>query len=178
VTVALRAQQIIAYESGVANTVDPLAGSFFVEKLTDELEAEAEALIKQIDDRGGVVAAIEQGFIQKQIEQSAYRFGQSIDNGQRVIVGVNKFTSGGDPDVDLFEVPESTTKRQIDKLKSVRQKRDAKKVEAALAAVAKSAASDENLMPPIIEAVREYATVGEICRALAGVFGEYAESHS
>ncbi|RIK80210.1 MAG: methylmalonyl-CoA mutase [Planctomycetota bacterium] len=178
VTVALRTQQIIAYESGVTNTVDPLAGSFFVEKLTDELEAEAEALIKQIDERGGVVAAIEQGFIQKQIEQSAYRFGQSIDSGDRVIVGVNRFTSGDEPDIDLFEVPESTTQRQVEKLQRVRQSRDSKKVEAALANITQAAASDANLMPPIIDAVREYATVGEICRALAVVFGEYAESHS
>jgi methylmalonyl-CoA mutase, N-terminal domain len=178
VTVALRTQQIIAYESGVANTIDPLAGSFFVEKLTDELEAEAEALIKQIDDRGGVVAAIEQGFIQKQIEQSAYRFGQSIDNAERIIVGVNKFTSGEEPDIDLFEVPETTTQRQIEKLRSVRKSRDAERVERALDAVAAAAASEANLMPPIIDAVRQYATVGEICRALASVFGEYAESHS
>ncbi|MCC6494323.1 MAG: methylmalonyl-CoA mutase family protein [Pirellulales bacterium] len=178
VTVALRTQQIIAHESGVANTVDPLAGSFFVEKLTDELEAEAEALIQEIDNRGGVVAAIEQGFIQRQIEQSAYRFGQSIDDGDRVIVGVNKFASGEQPDIDLFEVPESTTQRQIEELQRVRQSRNAGQVEAALAAVTAAARGDANLMPPIIDAVREYATVGEICTALTGVFGEYAESHS
>ena len=104
VTVALRTQQILAHESGVTNTIDPLAGSFFVEKLTDELEAEAEELIREIDDHGGMVAAIEQGFVQKRIEQSAYRFGQSIDRGERVIVGVNKFVSHEEPQMDLFEV--------------------------------------------------------------------------
>jgi methylmalonyl-CoA mutase N-terminal domain/subunit len=178
VTVALRTQQIIAYESGVTNTIDPLAGSFYVEKLTDQLEAEAEALIKQVDDRGGMVAAIEQGFVQKQIEQSAYHFGQSIDSGDRVIVGVNKFTSKEEPHFDLFEVPESTTQRQITKLREVRASRDNAAVDAALKAVKAAAAGDANLMPPIIDAVRAYATVGEICRALAGVFGEYVESHS
>jgi methylmalonyl-CoA mutase N-terminal domain/subunit len=178
VTVALRTQQIIAYESGVANTIDPLAGSFYVEKLTDELEAEAEALIKQIDGRGGMVAAIEQGFVQKQIEQSAYRFGQSIDSGERVIVGVNKFTAQEQPHFDLFEVPESTTQRQITKVREVRASRDAAAVESALKAVKAAAASEANLMPPIIGAVRAYGTVGEICRALSGVFGEYVESHS
>ncbi|MBL9162335.1 MAG: methylmalonyl-CoA mutase family protein [Planctomycetaceae bacterium] len=176
VTVALRTQQLIAYESGVTNTVDPLAGSFYVEKLTDELEVEAEGIIKLIDDRGGMVAAIEQGFVQKQIEESAYRYGQSIDNGERVIVGVNKFTSDEPPTIDLFEVPESTTQRQLDKLRGVRASRDAARVDAALAAVKQAAAGSENLMPPILAAVRAYATVGEICSTLAGVFGEFSES--
>ena len=176
VTVALRTQQIIAYESGVTNTVDPLAGSFYVEKLTDELEAEATAIIKLIDDRGGMVAAIEQGIVQKQIEESAYRFGQSIDSGERVIVGVNKFTSDEPPAINLFEVPESTTQRQLEKLRDVRASREVPRVEAALAAVKSAAAGTDNLMPPILEAVRAYATVGEICSTLASVFGEYSES--
>jgi methylmalonyl-CoA mutase, N-terminal domain len=178
VTVALRTQQIIAYESGVANTIDPLAGSFFVEKLTDELEAEAEAIIREIDERGGMVAAIEQGHVQRQIEQSAYRFGQSIDSGERVIVGVNKFASGEQPQMDLFEVPESTTQRQISRLRAVREGRDARKVRQALTAISEAATGETNLMPPIINAVREYATVGEICHALSRVFGEYTESTS
>ncbi len=109
VTVALRTQQMLAHESGVVNSIDPLAGSFFVEKLTDELEAEAEEIIRAIDERGGMVAAIEQGYVQKRIEQSAYRYGQSVDRGDRVIVGVNKFVSHEQPQVELFEVPESTT---------------------------------------------------------------------
>jgi methylmalonyl-CoA mutase, N-terminal domain len=176
VTVALRTQQIIAYESGVTNTIDPLAGGYYVEKLTDDLEAEAEAIIKKIDDLGGMVAAIEKGFVQKQIEESAYRFGRSIDDGQRVIVGVNKFTSKTEPHVDLFEVPEATQKRQIDKLQATKARRDSIKLKAALTAVTSAAKGTENLMPPILEAVRQYATVGEICKALEGVFGQYTES--
>jgi methylmalonyl-CoA mutase N-terminal domain/subunit len=174
VTIALRTQQIIAHESGVTNTIDPLAGSFFVEKLTDELEQQARRLIQAIDDRGGMIAAIEQGFVQKQIEEAAYRFGQSIDSGERTVVGVNKFAVGEPPQIDLFEVPESTTERQIEKLREVRAARDAGRVSAALEGVAQAAAGDANLMPPIIDAVRAYATVGEICRTLAKVFGEYA----
>ncbi len=176
VTVALRTQQIVAYESGVTNTIDPLAGSFFVEQLTDRLESEAKQYIEKIDAMGGMVAAIERGFVQKQIEESAYRFGQSIDSGERVIVGVNKFTSKKEPDIDLFEVPEATQKRQVDKLKSVKANRDANKVRAALSAVTEAARGDGNLMPPILDAVRAYCTVGEICRALEGVFGQYTES--
>ncbi len=176
VTVALRTQQILAYESGVTNTIDPLAGSFYVEKLTDELEAEAETLIREIDNRGGMVAAIEQGFVQGQIEESAYRYGQSIETGERVIVGINKFTSAEQPNVDLFKVPEETTARQIDKLREVRRTRDAVAVSAALRAVAEAAACTDNLMPSILHAVKCYATVGEICTSLAGVFGEYTES--
>ncbi len=177
VTVALRTQQIIAHESGVANTIDPLAGSFYVEKLTDDLEAQAQAIIQRIDDMGGMVAAIEKGYVQKQIEESAYRYGQSIDRGDRVIVGVNKFTTEGAPDVDLFEVPEESQQRQINKLKNVRATRDQAKVDAALNAVVEAAKGSANLMPPIIEAVSAYATVGEVCKALEGVFGLYTESY-
>lgn len=176
VTIALRTQQIIAHESGAANTIDPLAGSFYVEKLTDELEAEAEALIKKIDDMGGMVAAIEQGFVQKQIEESSYRYGQSIETGDRVIVGVNKFQSKDDGKVDLFEVPDATQQRQINKVKDTKAKRDAAKVEAALKNVVDTAKGTGNLMPPILEAVKAYATLGEISKALASVFGEYTES--
>ncbi len=176
VTVALRTQQIIAHESGVTSTIDPLAGSFFVERLTDELEAEAEALIKQIDAKGGMVSAIEQGYVQKQIEESANRFGQSIETGDRVIVGVNKFQTKDDAKCDLFEVPDATQQRQIDKVKNVKASRDADKVHAALEKVAETARGTGNLMPPILEAVKAYATVGEICSVLAGVFGEYSES--
>ena len=178
VTVALRTQQILAYESGVANTIDPLAGSFFVERLTDELEAEAEAIIREVDRHGGMVAAIEAGYVQKEIEQSAYRFGQSIESGERVIVGVNKFASSEPLEMDLFEVPQSTANRQIARLQEVRALRDAARVAAALERVLQTARGSDNLMPPILEAVRAYATVGEICTALASVFGEYAESYA
>ena len=177
VKVALRTQQILAYESGVANTIDPLAGSYFVEKLTDDLQAEAEQLILEIDNRGGMVAAIEQGFVQKQIEQSAYNFGQSIDRNERTIVGVNKFVSNEPPKMDLFEVPESTTQRQLANLQEVREKRNRGKVVETLETIRRAAAGHENLMPPILDAVRAYATVGEICTALGTVFGDYTESY-
>jgi methylmalonyl-CoA mutase N-terminal domain/subunit len=176
VTVALRTQQVLAHESGVINTVDPLAGSFFVEKLTDELEAEAEELIREIDVHGGMVAAIEQGFVQRRIEQSAYRYGQSIDRGERVIVGVNKFVSHEEPQMDLFEVADSTTQKQLANLKQVRAQRDEAIVNEALAVVKRTAQGHDNLMPAILAAVRAYATVGEICTTLADVFGEYTES--
>jgi methylmalonyl-CoA mutase N-terminal domain/subunit len=176
VTVALRTQQILAHESGAINTIDPLAGSFFVEKLTDELEADAEQLIREVDALGGMVAAVEQGYVQKRIEQSAYRFGQSIDRGERVIVGVNKFVSHDEPPMKLFEVADSTADRQVAHLKQVRTQRDAARVADALAVVQQTARGDGNLMPAILAAVREYATVGEICATLAGVFGEYTES--
>jgi methylmalonyl-CoA mutase N-terminal domain/subunit len=140
------------------------------------LEARSEKLIRDIDERGGMVAAIEQGFVQSHIEESAYKFGQSIETGDRVIVGVNKFASQEQPQVDLFQVPEEATARQIEKLRGTRRSRDGAKVTAALRAVAAAAEGTENLMPPILEAVKGYATVGEICTALAGVFGEYTES--
>jgi methylmalonyl-CoA mutase N-terminal domain/subunit len=176
VTVALRTQQILAHESGVASTVDPLAGSFFVERLTDELEAEAEAIIAEIDRRGGMVAAVETGYVQREIEQSAYRYGQSIESGDRVIVGVNKFASHDAAHIDLFHTSESTAQRQVDKLRDVRAARDADRVARTLAEVARVAACSDNLMPPILEAVRAYATIGEICTALASVFGEHTET--
>jgi methylmalonyl-CoA mutase N-terminal domain/subunit len=176
VTVALRTQQILAHESGVANTIDPLAGSYFVESLTDDLENEAIQLISEIDNRGGMVAAIEQGYVQKQIEQSAYRFGQSIDNGERVVVGVNKFVANEAPQMDLFEVPETTTRRQLESLRLVREQRDRGRVVSSLENIRHAAQGSDNLMPLILEAVRAYATVGEICTALGSVFGDYTES--
>lgn len=175
VTVALRTQQIIAYESGVTSTIDPLAGSFYVERLTDELESEAEALIRKIDDLGGMVAAIEQGFVQKQIEESSYRFGQTIESGDRVIVGVNKFQSSEQTHMQLFEVPEVSQQRQIEKVRQIRSTRDRARVETALEEVRQAAQGTENLMPPILNAVKAYATLGEISQTLVSVFGEYNE---
>jgi methylmalonyl-CoA mutase N-terminal domain/subunit len=125
-----------------------------------------------------MVSAIEQGFVQKQIEQSAYRFGQSIDSGDRIIVGINKFASHEQPQMDLFEVPEVTTKRQVSKLRDVRASRDNALVETTLNEIKQTAAGQGNLMPPIIDAVRAYATVGEICRTLSAAFGEYLDMHN
>ena len=176
VRTALRTQQVVAYESGVANTIDPLAGSYYVEKLTDELEAEAAAIIEKIDGMGGMVNAIEQGYVQRSIEQSAYEYGQSIEKGERIIVGVNKFQMQEDTSAEIFVVPEETTRRQVDKLKATRANRDNAKVKAALSAVEQAAKGSDNLMPFILDAVRAYASIGEVCRALEGVFGQYTES--
>jgi methylmalonyl-CoA mutase N-terminal domain/subunit len=177
--VALRTQQILAHESGAANTIDPLGGSFFLEHLTDRIEKEAAGYIDRIDAMGGVVAAIESGFVQRQIEQAAYEYGQSVENRSRVIVGVNEFTSGTEPEMEIFEVPEEVRTRQIAKLNKVRQRRDAAEVKRALDTLRQAAAQPKaGLMPPILDAVRAYASVGEICGVLREVFGEYQESFS
>jgi methylmalonyl-CoA mutase N-terminal domain/subunit len=176
VRIALRTQQIIAHESGVANTVDPLGGSYMVEKLTDELEAEAAAYIRTIDDLGGVVRAIEQGYLQREIEASAYRYGQSVESGERVIVGVNRFASDKEPPLDLLRIDEAVAMRQVDTLHAVRAQRDEARVRRTLDAIAGAARGSDNLMPHILEAVRSYATIGEICNTLRAVFGEYQET--
>jgi methylmalonyl-CoA mutase, N-terminal domain len=176
VTVALRTQQIIAFESGVTNTIDPLAGSFYVEKLTDELEAEAMDYINKIDEMGGVVSAIEQGWVQREIERSAYEYGQSIEKGERFIVGVNKFQTDKDLPMDLLKINEEIGQNQVARLKKLKAERDNERVDRALQAIEAGARGDANLMPLILEAVRAYASVGEICNTLRGVFGEYQES--
>jgi methylmalonyl-CoA mutase, N-terminal domain len=177
VTTALRTQQVIAYEAGVAGTIDPLAGSYLVERLTDEIEAEAEALIAEIDAMGGMVAAIERGWVQRRIEGSAYEFGQQIERGERVIVGVNRFGAGEDPAMDLLRIDESVADAQKTKLARVKAERDNARVAACLDAVRDAARGDASLLPPILDAVRAYASVGEISNALRDVFGEYQESY-
>ncbi|MBI1335849.1 MAG: methylmalonyl-CoA mutase [Phycisphaera sp.] len=176
VRVALRTQQVIAYESGVANTIDPLGGSYAIEKLTDQIEEQAMQYIKKIDEMGGMVHAIETGYVQRQIEESAYRYGQSVEKGERTVVGVNKFQTDEAPNCEIFTVPPETTKKQVDGLKAVRDKRDPRKVEQALAAVKKAAQGTDNLMPVILEAVKAYASIGEVCKTLQEVYGEYTES--
>jgi methylmalonyl-CoA mutase N-terminal domain/subunit len=178
VRLALRTQQILAHETGVTNTVDPLGGSYFVEHLTDRLEAEAQHYINAIDELGGMVSAIEQGYVRDQIEQSAYEQGRAIENGERIIVGVNSFQEHGgyDHDVSIFRVPEDTKRKQIEQLTRVKAGRDAGQVRQALAAVEEAARGTANLMPCILGAVRAYASVGEICTALQNVFGEFTES--
>jgi methylmalonyl-CoA mutase, N-terminal domain len=179
VRIALRTQQIIAHESGVTNTIDPLGGCFFVEKLTDQIEAEAEAYIQEIDRMGGVVRAIESGYVQRQIEQAAYDYGRSVEEKRRIIVGVNEFSSEQEPDVDIFEVPEEVRTRQIEKLSQVRQGRDGAAVGAALQHLRETARDPKaNLMPPILQAVHAYASIGEICGVMRETFGEYQESYS
>jgi len=176
VCVALRTQQIMAHESGVANTIDPLGGSYFVEQLTDQLEAEAERYIRTIDDMGGMVTAIEQGWVQRQIEESAYRYGRSVEDKERIVVGVNEYQMGKEAEIETFSVPEETARKQIENLARTKAGRDRKKVAQALAAIEAAARGDDNLMPPIIDAVRVCASTGEICHSLQQVFGEYKEN--
>ncbi len=177
VRVALRTQQIVAYESGVANTVDPLAGSYYIEQLTDKIEEEAWDYINRIEKMGGMVHAIEAGYVQKEIQDSAYRYQKAVESGSRVVVGVNKFTLEEQEPSGLLKVDPALQAVQVEKLREVRQNRDSKKTAAALDALG-SAAKDTgiNLMPFIMDAVRTYATLGEICNVLRKEFGEYRES--
>lgn len=175
VRTALRTQQIIAHESGVAETVDPLAGSYYVEELTNKIEREASALIAKIEDSGGVVRCIEEGFIQRQIENSAYEYQQEIERGDRIIVGVNKFEIEEETKPPLLRVDPKVEDEQVARLREVRAGRNASRVEKCLTDLKTAAAGEDNLMPPIIAAVKEYATLGEICDVLRKIFGEYRE---
>jgi methylmalonyl-CoA mutase N-terminal domain/subunit len=170
---ALRTQQIIANESGVTDTVDPLAGSFFVENLTSQLEAEALKLIEKIDAMGGSVAAIEQGFIQNEIARSAYEYQKKIENNEKIIVGVNKFVAKEEAQNDLFKIDDSVQKFQIAKLQKVKSERDNEKVNQLLTKLESVARSSDNLMPTVIECVEAYASLGEIADVLRKVYGEY-----
>ena len=176
VQVALRTQQIIAYESGVADTIDPLAGSYFVESLTDEIEKRAEDYIQKIDAMGGSLRAIEQGYIQQEIQESAYKYQQAVEQQRQTVVGVNKFTVEEELKPDLLRVDESIQQTQSNKLAALRARRDNAAVESALNALAIAAQSTENLMPRILTAVEAYATTGEINNTLRRVWGEYHPS--
>jgi methylmalonyl-CoA mutase N-terminal domain/subunit len=172
--IALRTQQILAYESGAADTVDPLAGSYFVEQLTDEIEAAAYDLISKIDAMGGSVAAIEQGFIQKEIAASAYKYQNDIQRCEKIIVGVNKFEVEEKPLQDIFTVDDSIREKQIEKIKQLKADRDNAKVKTILTQLEQTAKADANVMPVILNAAENYATLGEIADVMRGVFGEYS----
>ena len=177
VMVALRTQQIVAYESGLADVVDPLAGSYYVEAMTNRIEKEAWEYIKKIDDLGGAVAAIEKGYIQKEIQDSAYKWQMDVESGARVIVGVNKFQVEEEALKNLLKVDASVGEKQKAKVEAMKAKRDNAAVQAALAELKKACADEhENLMPHILAAVKTYATLGEICGVMREVFGEY-EAH-
>ncbi len=177
VRIALRTQQIVAYESGVTNTVDPLAGSYYVEQLTDRIEDEVWKYLKKIESLGGMVAAIEKGYIQKEIQDSAYRYQKEVEEGERVVVGVNKFTIENEPPKEILRVDPQLRKIQSERLQKLRQERDNKKVEETLQALRMGARDEQvNLMPLILDAARAYATLGEICNVLREEFGEYQES--
>jgi methylmalonyl-CoA mutase N-terminal domain/subunit len=176
VTVALRTQQVIAYETGVTADPDPLGGSYFLEKLTLDVEEAANKYIRQIDEMGGMIPAIERGFPQTEIANASYEFQHSVELGESVIVGVNKFTEKDEKPIELLQIDETAERRQVEKLRTVKSKRSAGDVEKALANIKKAAEGTGNTMPLILDAVRAYATVGEIAAALGEVFGSYTET--
>jgi len=176
VRIALRTQQIIAYESGITETVDPMAGSYYLEKMTKDMEKAAMDYIIQIDKLGGAPKAIEKGFIQREIQNSAYQYQKDIEDKKRIIVGVNQFRSEEEPMKDLLKVNPEIEKRQVRKLDEVKKKRKEKEVQEKLKLLREIASSEQNIMPPILDCVRSYATLGEICDQLRAVFGEYKES--
>lgn len=176
VMIALRTQQIVAHESGIADTADPLAGSYFVEALTDKIYENAKKYITRIDDLGGMVEAIEKGFVQQEIQDSAYAYQLEVEKGEQVVVGVNKFQIKEDPPSNLLKVDPSIQVSQIAKIQNVKASRDNDFVKVKLAEIKKAAQTTENLMPKILEAVKAYATLGEITGTMQEVFGEHKES--
>jgi methylmalonyl-CoA mutase, N-terminal domain len=175
-TLALRTQQIIAHETGVADVVDPLAGAYFLEKLTSDLEEEALAYFDTIDRMGGMIPAIENGYPQREIAESAYKFQQAVEQRDKVIVGVNEFVTDDDEPIGTLYIDETTAERQLARLNRLRQTRDSGRLRAALEALEQGARGSPNTMPLLVEAVRAYATVGEMCDALRRVWGEYEET--
>ena len=177
--IALRTQQILANEAGLTDTADPLAGSYYVESLTDAVEEEAWGYIKQIDEIGGSVKAIEQRYMQREIEDAAYRYQREVEKGERVIVGVNRYESGEadeDPEMELHSVDETIRDRQIERLEELKGSRDNAAVEAALADLKRAAEGSGNLLYPMKEALANLATLGEVSDTLRGVYGEYRPS--
>jgi methylmalonyl-CoA mutase N-terminal domain/subunit len=175
VTIALRTQQILAYETGVANTPDPLGGSYFLEKMTLEIESAANEYIDRIDKLGGMIPAIEAGFPQSEIAAASYRYQREVEQGERTIVGANRFQSEDQP-IELLQIDQAAQRHQEEKVAALRKRRNHTAVQRALDALSRAAEGTENTMPYIIDAVRRYATLGEICNALRGVFGTYAET--
>jgi len=175
VTLALRTQQLIAHESGVDRVVDPLGGSYYVEYLTDEMEKRALDYIRRIDEMGGIIRAVEEGFPQKEIGESAYRFQREIEDGERLIVGVNAFQSDRHEPIEILKIDERVAEEQVARLEKVKSERNAAAVSAALARVEAACRGTENLMPPVLEAVKSYATLGEISDVFRKVWGQYRE---
>jgi methylmalonyl-CoA mutase N-terminal domain/subunit len=175
--IALRTQQVIGFETGVAEVADPLGGSYYVESLTDELEALAVAYIEKIDGMGGAVAAIEQGFFQDEIHEAAFRIQRAIEAGDRVVVGVNRFQVHEEHEHELQRIGEDEVARQVERVRVLRARRDQPAVDAALAAVRDAATGDANLLPPMKDALRACATLGEVSDVLREVFGEYRPTY-
>jgi methylmalonyl-CoA mutase N-terminal domain/subunit len=173
---ALRTQQVIAHETGVVHAADPLGGSWLVESLTATLEREAYDYFERIDRLGGVVAALNENFFQREIAEASYRFQQEVEDGRRLIVGVNAHTSDDDDQVEILRISPEVERRQRDRLNAVRGRRDAAAVQAGLERLSADAASDRNVMPALVECARAYASEGEICDALRAVWGVYRET--
>jgi methylmalonyl-CoA mutase N-terminal domain/subunit len=173
VEIALRTQQVIAHESGLTNTIDPLAGSYFVESLTNKMEAEVESYIDKVDQLGGVIPAIEKGFFQQEIANAAYQYQKEVEEKQRIVVGVNQFSKEEKIVIPLLQIGEEIAERQKKRLDRVKAERDSKKFDLALSRVRDAAKGEDNLMIPILEAVKAYASIGEICDVLREVFGEW-----
>jgi methylmalonyl-CoA mutase N-terminal domain/subunit len=175
VTLALRTQQVLAYESGVANTPDPLGGSYFLERMTADIEAAANDLIRRIDEMGGMIASIEAGFPQSEIAAASYRYQREVESGERVVVGVNRFQADDAP-IELLQIGEEAARHQHEKLERLRARRDFGRVRQTLDALRRAAEGTENTMPYLLDAVKAYATLGEICDALRAVFGIHQET--
>jgi methylmalonyl-CoA mutase N-terminal domain/subunit len=174
--VALRTQQVIAYESGVADTADPLAGSYAIEQLTDEIENRANEYLKKIDAMGGMLRAIETGYVQREIQESAYKYQRAIETKEEIVVGVNKFQVDEEQPIHTLRIDPSLENAQVERLLELRGRRNAERVERALDNLQQAALGEENLLPHILECVEAYATVGEISNRLRGVWGEYRET--
>jgi methylmalonyl-CoA mutase N-terminal domain/subunit len=174
VTIALRTQQVLAEETGVTNTIDPLAGSYFVEALTTQMEDQACEYIQKIDEMGGMVTAIERGYPQSEIAESAYKYQRQVDSGEKVIVGINKYATDHPP-IPIWRMKPQIEERQLRRLREVKQSRDNGKVKELLHDIRKASQNGENLMPPVINAVSEYATIQEICDVWRDVFGQYSD---
>ena len=173
VRIALRTQQIIANESGVTNTIDPLAGSYFIESLTKQIEDAAMKYIKKIEDMGGILTAIEKGFVQREIAESAYRYQKAVDGSEKIVIGVNKYRDSEKTRIETLKVNPEVEEKQKRRLERLRKERDGEEVKRALAEIRRVAGSKENLMPVVLDAVKSYATLGEICDVLKNMFGEY-----
>jgi methylmalonyl-CoA mutase N-terminal domain/subunit len=177
VTLALRTQQIIAHESGVANTADPLGGSYYVETLTNRMEAEAVKYFNRLDAMGGMVAAIEQGYPQREIHRAAAQYQREVDAGERIIVGVNRFTDAHEIPIPILKITQATEERQVRRLKHRKSRRSQRRLASALSRLTEAARKDDYLMPFVIKAVLAEATVGEICDVFRKVYGEYREGN-
>jgi methylmalonyl-CoA mutase, N-terminal domain len=175
--IALRTQQLLAHEAGGTDTADPLGGAYFIEALTDQLETQARELIERVDELGGAVAAVEQGFVQREIEEAAFRYSEQVEAGERVIVGVNRYEEEEPEPIELHRIDPEAERRQLERTARVRAERDAGAAEAALARVREAAPGTDNLLPPLREALRARCTVGEVCNVLREEFGMYDAQH-